>query len=307
MGLADDVGGDDVVLVVTEGLGDGGSVGLHSGVDLVDGDLLVNDSVEVGDGAGRRRDALGGTDELTVELGENQADSLGSTGGVGDDVDGAGAATTLVALALRAVERHLVAGPGVNGGHDAGHDGSEVVQTLGHRGEAVGGAGSSGDDVVLSGQRLVVDVVHDGGQIAAGRSGDDDLLGASVDVGLSLSLAGVEAGALENDVDVEVAPRQVVGVGLLVDLDLLAVNGDGILASNDLVIASVVALRGVVLQQVSEHIGRGEVVDSDDLGALMTEHLTESQTTDATEAVNSNLYCHCVSFRKAPASYSARR
>ena len=228
-------------------------------------------------------------------------------GGVGDDVDGAGAATTLVALALRAVERHLVASPSVNGGHDAGHDGSEVVQTLGHRGEAVGGAGSSGDDVVLSGQRLMVDVVHDGGQIAAGRSGDDDLLGASVDVGLSLSLAGVEAGALENDVDVEVAPRQVVGVGLLVDLDLLAVNGDGILASNDLVIASVVALRGVVLQQVSEHIGRGEVVDSDDLGALMTEHLTESQTTDATEAVNSNLYCHCVSFRKAPASYSACR
>ena len=56
----------------------------------------------------------------------------------------------------------------------------------------------------------MVDVVHDGGQIAAGRSGDDDLLGASVDVGLSLSLAGVEAGALENDVDVEVAPRQVV-------------------------------------------------------------------------------------------------
>ena len=98
MGLADDVGGDDIILVVTEGLGDGGSVGLHSGVNLVDGDLLVNDSVEVGDRAGRRRDALGGTDELTVELGENRADGLGSTGGVGDDVDGAGAATTLVAL-----------------------------------------------------------------------------------------------------------------------------------------------------------------------------------------------------------------
>ena len=35
------------------------------------------------------------------------------------------------------------------------------------------------------------------------------LLGASVDVSLSLSLAGVEAGALENDVDVELAPGQV--------------------------------------------------------------------------------------------------
>ena len=64
------------------------------------------------------------------------------------------------------------------------------------------------------------------------------------------------------------------------------------LASNDLVIASVVALRGVVLQQVSEHIGRGEVVDSDDLGALMTEHLTESQTANTTKTIDSNSNSH---------------
>ena len=60
----------------------------------------------------------------------------------------------------------------------------------------------------------MVDVINDSGKVLAGRSGDDDLLGASVDVGLSLLLAGVEAGALEHDVDVEVAPRKVVGVGL---------------------------------------------------------------------------------------------
>ena len=88
----------------------------------------------------------------------------------------------------------------------------------------------------------MVDVVDDGGEVVARGSGDDDLLGAGVDVGLGLGLGGVEAGALEDDVDVEIAPRQVVGVGLLVDLDGLAVDGNGVLAGLDLVVAGVVAL-----------------------------------------------------------------
>ena len=126
-------------------------------------------------------------------------------------------------------------------------------------------------------------------------------------MGLSLLLAGVEAGALEHDVDVEVAPRQVVSVGLLVDLDGLAIDGDGILTGDNLMIAAVVALRGIILQQVSEHIGRGEVVDGNDLGALVTEHLTEGQTTDATEAVDSNLYCHACLLSLGPAgSFTCR-
>ena len=116
---------------------------------------------------------------------------------------------------------------------------------------------------------------------------------------LGLGLGGVEAGALEDDVDAELAPRQVVGVCLLVNLDGLAVDGDGVLTSGDLVIAGVVALRGVVLQQVGEHLGRGKIVDGDDLGALVTEHLTERQATDATEAVDCNLNCHAFSFRVA--------
>ena len=138
----------------------------------------------------------------------------------------------------------------------------------------------------------MVHVVDDRGEIVARGSGDDDLLGASVDVGLSLLLGGVEAGALEHDVDTELAPREVVGVGLLVDGDLLAVDGNGVLTGGDLVIAAVVALRGVVLQQVREHVRGGEVVDRDDLGALVTEHLAERETTDAAKAINRNLYCH---------------
>ena len=55
---------------------------------------------------------------------------------------------------------------------------------------------------------------------------------------------------------------------------------------------SVSALSGVVLQQVSQHLGAGQVVDSDDLEALSTEHLTESQTADTAKTIDSNFNRH---------------
>ena len=59
--------------------------------------------------------------------------------------------------------------------------------------------GTGGDDHVGSLQDLVVHAEHDGrGVVVLGRSGDQDLLGASVDVSLGLLSGGVEAGALEH-------------------------------------------------------------------------------------------------------------
>ena len=43
---------------------------------------------------------------------------------------------------------------------------------------------------------------------------------------------------------------------------------------------------------MSEHGGVGEVVDSDNVISLCSEHLTESQTTDAAETVDCNFYRH---------------
>ncbi len=143
----------------------------------------------------------------------------------------------------------------------------------------------------------MVDVVDDGGQVVAGGRGDDDLLGAGVDVGLSLFLLGVEAGALEHDVHAELAPGQISRVGHLVDDDLLAVNNDVVvfafaLVELDLVGQRVVALGGVVLEQVGKHLGRGQVVDRDDFVVGVAEHLTERQTADAAEAIDSNFHRH---------------
>jgi len=58
VGVADDVGGHDAILVVAVevGVGEGG---LEGGVDLIGGDFLVQDGGQLGDGAIRNLDALG--------------------------------------------------------------------------------------------------------------------------------------------------------------------------------------------------------------------------------------------------------
>ena len=64
---------------------------------------------------------------------------------------------------VHGVERRLVAGIGMDRGHEAGLDADRVVQHLGDRREAVGGATGVRDDDVVLGQRVVVDAVDDGG------------------------------------------------------------------------------------------------------------------------------------------------
>ena len=200
---------------------------------------------------------------------------------------------------MRAVEDHLVAGVSMDRAHDAALDRSIIVQCLRHRSEAVRGAGSSGDDGVISRQGLLVYAVNDRREIVACRSGNNDLLCACVDVSLALSLRGVEAGALENNVNTDLAPRKVLSVLLSVDLQGLAVNCDGVslVVSGNRVesfadLAAVTALCGVILEQVSQHGGLRQIVDRNDLITLSAEHLSERQTADTAETIDCNFNCH---------------
>ena len=185
----------------------------------------------------------------------------------------------------------------MNGGHDAGNDRESLVQGVGHRSQAVGGAGSSRDNLVILGQGLLVDRVDDGLQVVASRSRDNDLLSASSDVSHALLFAGVEAGALQNNVNADLAPRAILSVLNGVDLDLLAIDDDGILGSFDGVLvltdlAQERALSGVVLEQVSQHLGAGQVIDGNNFVALSLKHLTESQTADTAKTIDSNFNSH---------------
>jgi hypothetical protein len=90
---------------------------------------------------------------------------------------------------VHGVERRLVAGIGVDRGHEAGVDADGVVQHLGDRRQAVGGAGGVGDDLVILGQLVVVDAVDDREVGAVGRRRDQHALGAGGQMREALSLA----------------------------------------------------------------------------------------------------------------------
>ncbi len=78
-----------------------------------------------------------------------------------------------------------------------------TVQHLGHRGQAVCGAGGVTDDVVLGGLvDLGVDTdAHGRVDFALARSAEDDLLGASLDMSCGLLARAEAAGTLQNDVN----------------------------------------------------------------------------------------------------------
>ena len=70
---------------------------------------------------------------------------------------------------------------------------------------------------------------------------------------LGLCLAGIEAGAFQDDVDIQLAPGQVSCVGHLVDDNLLAVDDDVVVLAfafmvvDRMAVGDPVALGGVIL------------------------------------------------------------
>ena len=245
------------------------------------------------------RNSLSSTDELAVELRDNKADSLSSACRVRYDVSSTSSCSLEVTLSLRTVEDHLVACVSVNCCHDTALDSCIIIESLCHRSKAVCCAGSCRDDLVISCECCVVNVVNDCRKIVACRSRDNNLLSTGIDVSLCLFLRCVETGALENYVNTELAPRTIVCIGFLVDLKQLAVNCDCVslvVRCNCVLIlteyTSISALSCVILEKVSEHGRLCKIVDSYNLITLSAEHLSESKTTDTTETVNRNFYCH---------------
>nr|DAI72248.1 MAG TPA: hypothetical protein [Bacteriophage sp.] len=289
-GHANDVGGNNLVLGVTERFV--GST-LHSRIDIIGSDSALNHCNQQSGGAGGSGNTLSGTNELAVQLGDNQADSLGSAGGVGNDVHSGSPGSSQITLALRTVQNHLVTSIGMDGTHDTGLNRSQIIQSLSHGSQAVGGAGSSGDDVIVLGQGLMVDIVDDRRQVITRRGRNDNLLGAGVDVSLSLCLGGIEAGTFQNHIDSQLAPGQLSSVGLGINRDLFTINGNGAVTPVNIVtLGNIIALRGIVLQQVSQHLGCGQIIDGDDFITVCSEHLPECETTDTTKTIDCNFYRH---------------
>jgi hypothetical protein len=82
-----------------------------------------------------------------------------------------------------------------------------------------------------------------------GRRGDDDLLGAAVDVGLGLGRVGEEAGGLDDDVGADLAPVELGRVALGEDRIDLPSDGDRVVVVGDVAVEA--AEDRVVLEQVA--------------------------------------------------------
>ena len=198
--------------------------GLHRLVDLLDARLALGLDRQVDDGAGGDGSADREARELALHLRQHEADGLGGAGRGGDQVERGGAGAAQVGV--RHVLEALVGRVGVDRRHQAVLDPDGVVEDLGERREAVRRARRVRDDVVLVGVVLVeVDAEADRDVLALGGRRDDDLLRpAAVDVLLRVLAVGEAAGGLDDDVDAQVAPRQVGRVGLGEHLQLVAVD-----------------------------------------------------------------------------------
>jgi len=285
-----EVGGDQLFFGVAEDALQGAFCGrLESGVDGLYVDGLGGDEGEVNHGDVGGRDAHGEAVELAVHLRDDETECLGGAGGAGDHAESrsAGAAEIFV----RRVEDDLIVGVAVDRGHDAGLDAEGVVEHLDDGREAVGGAARVGDDVVLGSVVLVfVDAKDEGDVLVAGGRGDDDFLDRAAEVGFGLLGVGEEAGGLDYDFGAYGSPVELGGVALGEDLDGFAVDGEGVGGVADFVLE--VAEDGVVLEQVGERGGGGEVVDGDEFDVRIAEGCAENVASDAAEAVNAYLDCH---------------
>ena len=289
-GVALEVGGDQLFVGVAEvGLQGAVGGGLEGGVDALDVDGLLGDEGEIDDRDVGGGDTHGEAVELAVHLGDDEPEGLGGAGGARNhgESSGTGAAEVLVG----GVEDDLIVGVAVDRGHDAVDDAEGVVEDLDDGREAVGGAGGVGDDVVLGRVVLgVVDAEDEGEVLVGGRGGDDDLLDGGAKVGLGLLGVGEEAGGLHDDLGAYGGPVELGGVALGEDFDLLAVYGDEVGSMGDLLLE--IAEDGVVLEQVGEGRGGGEIVYGYEFDIGVTKGGAENVASDAAEAVDAYLYCH---------------
>src|SRR6478609_6070312 len=171
-GVGDDVRGHDwCVAVAQDALEWAVGGGSESLVDLLDAGVPGDRRGQVGDRSSGDRHPQRVAVELSVERRQHQPDGYGGPGGGRYDVDRGcpGPAQVLV----RGVLQVLVLGVGVDGGHQSLLDAQRIVEHLGHRAQAVGGARGAGDHRLRAVQPGVIDPEHHGEVLALGRSGDD--------------------------------------------------------------------------------------------------------------------------------------
>ena len=227
---------------------------LDDGLDLIVSSTLLNADGQINNGNVGSWDTHGHSGELAVELWDDLSDSLCGTGAAGNDVLGSSSSSTPV-LGRWTIDGLLGGSVGVDGGHETLDDGELIVDDLGERSKAVGGARCVGDnlDIRLVGRLVDTHNVH---RSISRWCRDDNLLCATLDVCLGRSGGGEDTGGLDNVVCLSLSPWDVGWVALGVESDGLAVDDEAILGGFDRALELTVG--GIILQHVCLREGEDE-------------------------------------------------
>ena len=215
---------------------------------------------------------MGRTIKFAVQFRDNQADGFSGTGAVRYDIQGSGTGAAEVAFTVWRVKGVLVAGISVDGGHQAFNNTEFFLQYRSHRGQTVSRTRSGGDDGFAAIQNILVYAVYDSFHIIAARSRNYNFARTSTDMGFRFGFIGKETSTFEDNVHTQLAPRQFFRIRIGKYFDFFAVHNNRIIFQFGRAFKA--ALSTVVFKEVQQHIGRSQVVNSNDFDTLGFFNLT---------------------------------
>lgn len=264
-------------------------------------DLLVGGSFVESDGEVNNTDvdswnSEGHSSKLSSNLWEDETYSLSSTSGGWDDVLATSSAESPVLL-VWSINLVLTSSNGVDCGHKTLLDSPVVVEHFGKWCKAVGCAGGVGHDLLAGVVLFVVNTNNVGRCIILSRCGEDNSLGASLEMTTCKLLCKENTSGLTDDVYTLSSPWDFTSFHSVGDPDSLAVNSNAIFPCANLGWESAVST--IVLEEVLSVFRGGEgIVHSNHTGFAGGNRSAEDEAADSAETINTKTKSHFQIFIK---------
>ena len=270
----------------------------HGLAELVPGGRLLQDGSEIDHRDGGRRHPEGHAPKLALKLGDDQTDRLGGSGGRGYDVLPGRA--SIPHILGRQILQPLGVSVGVHGGQESFLDAKTVIEDLGYRSQAVGGAGGVGDHpMFLRVVSVSVDPEHDGDVLVLGRGGDDHLPGAArFDVSLGLVGVGEDPGGFDHHLHPQIGPADGCRVSLGQNPDSAAIHHQRTVFDPYRALKGPIG--GIVLQQMSIGFGGKQIIDGRHLDGIRVplQYCPQDLSSNSAKPVDADLFPHFCSLLK---------
>jgi hypothetical protein len=211
------------------------------------------------------------------------------TRGAGNHIQRGGASAAQILV--RQIEKALIVGVGVDGGHGAAGDAKSVLQDFGDGSEAVGCAGGIGDHVMLRGIVCVgIHAQNESGVRSISGRRNNDFLDRTAEMFFGLWALGEQTSGFDDDIRANRGPVDFTGVLGLEDFEGPAFHRDAIIGMRNFV--RKIAKDGVIFQQMRQCGGIGDVVDRDEVDVFVVQRGAHDVASDAAEAVDAYIDGH---------------